>query len=55
MIIIDTPGFNDTGVDRTDDDSFEAIRLYITDEEKIDRIHAVCFVGISSLARLTPS
>lgn len=53
ILIFDTPGFGDTSGASTDEGIYNMITTVL--KERIDQIHAVCFVGNSTLERLTPS
>ena len=51
LIVVDTPGFGDTRGAAQDKIIANKIRNLFTD--RLDKIHAVCFVCISTLERLT--
>ena len=53
ILIYDTPGFGDTSGASNDEGIYNKIKTVLS--AKLDRIHAVCFVGNSTLERLTPS
>uniref|UniRef100_V9KHA1 Septin-type G domain-containing protein n=1 Tax=Callorhinchus milii TaxID=7868 RepID=V9KHA1_CALMI len=53
LVIIDTPGFGDTGGLRQDTRITEQIREFFASPHGVDQIDGICFVAQAALARLT--
>jgi len=53
LIVVDTPGFGDTSGPKQDEIISAKLKSFFS--TKLDKIHAICFVCISALERLSPT